>query len=103
LAVGATRKDARGDAVAVAAAETVSEAAFSCTVDRGCLGWHDEGAGGESFHPNPRDMTKTQAISALILAEVASGKAIEQAFDAVIGEGAYQKLAGEVWEALQPA
>jgi hypothetical protein len=48
-------------------------------------------------------MTKTQAISALILAEVASGKAIEQAFDAVIGEGAYQKLAGEVWEALQPA
>jgi hypothetical protein len=48
-------------------------------------------------------MTKTQAISALILAEVASGKTIQQAFDAVIGEGAYERLAGEVWEALRPA
>ena len=48
-------------------------------------------------------MTKTQAISALILAEVAKGRTIQQAFDAVIGEGAYVKLAGEVWEALQPA
>jgi len=48
-------------------------------------------------------MTKTQAISALILSEVASGKTIQQAFDAVIGEGAYERLAGEVWEALQPA
>jgi len=48
-------------------------------------------------------MTKQQAISTLILAEVAKGKTIEQAFDAVIGEGAYNRLAGEVWEALQPA
>lgn len=48
-------------------------------------------------------MTKQQAISALILAHVASGKTIQQAFDAVIGEGAYQQLAGEVWEALQAA
>jgi hypothetical protein len=61
------------------------------------------GTGGESFHPNPSTMTKTQAISALILSEVASGKTIQQAFDAVIGEGAYERLAGEVWEALQPA
>jgi hypothetical protein len=48
-------------------------------------------------------MTKQQAISALILAEVAKGKTIDQAFDAVIGEGAYKRLADEVWEALQPA
>jgi hypothetical protein len=48
-------------------------------------------------------MTKQQAISALILAEVAKGLSIQEAFDAVIGEGAYVKLAGEVWEALQPA
>ena len=48
-------------------------------------------------------MTKQQAISALILAKVAQGKTIQEAFDAVIGEGAYKRLAGEVWEALQPA
>ena len=48
-------------------------------------------------------MTKQQAISALILTEVANGKSIQEAFDAVIGEGAYQRLADEVWEALQPA
>ena len=61
------------------------------------------GTGGESFHPNLRTMTKQQAISALILAKVAKGMTVEQAFDAVIGEGAYKQLAGEVWEALQPA
>ena len=48
-------------------------------------------------------MTKQQAISALILAEVAKGRTIQEAFDAVIGEGAYERLASEVWEALQPA
>ena len=48
-------------------------------------------------------MTKQQAISALILAEVAKGRTIQEAFDAIIGEGAYAQLAGEVWESLQPA
>jgi hypothetical protein len=48
-------------------------------------------------------MTKQQAISALILAEVAKGSTIQEAFDAIIGEGAYAKLAGGIWEALQPA
>jgi hypothetical protein len=47
-------------------------------------------------------MTKNQAISALILAQVAQGKTIQQAFDSVIGPGAYERLASEVWEALQP-
>lgn len=59
-------------------------------------------SGAESPH-RFQIMTKTQVISALILAEVAKGRTIQQAFDAVIGEGAYVKLAGEVWEALQPA
>jgi hypothetical protein len=48
-------------------------------------------------------MTKSQAISALILARVANGETMQEAFDAVLGAGAYQRLAGEVWEALQPA
>jgi hypothetical protein len=48
-------------------------------------------------------MTKSQAISALILARVANGETLKQAFDAVLGAGAYDRLAGEVWEALQPA
>jgi hypothetical protein len=48
-------------------------------------------------------MTKQQAISTLIIAKVAKGSTIQEAFDAVIGEGAYAKLAGEIWEALQPA
>jgi hypothetical protein len=58
---------------------------------------------GRTRHPTPRDMTKQQAISLLILAEVAKGKTTQEAFDAVIGEGAYKRLAYEVWEALQPA
>ena len=48
-------------------------------------------------------MTKSQAISALILARVANGETLKEAFDAVLGAGAYERLAGEVWEALQPA
>jgi hypothetical protein len=48
-------------------------------------------------------MTKTQAISALILARVANGETIKEAFEAVIGPGSYERLAGEVWEALQSA
>lgn len=58
--------------------------------------------GRQGHHPPPT-MTKQQAISALILAEVAKGRSIQDAFDAVIGAGAYAKLAGEVWEALQSA
>ncbi len=57
---------------------------------------------GDGHPPQSRLMTKTQAISALILAEVVQGKTVQQAFDTVIGPGAYERLAGEVWEALQP-
>ena len=47
-------------------------------------------------------MTKQQAISALILANIAKGMTVPEAFDAVIGEGAYAQLAGDLWEDLQP-
>jgi NifU-like protein involved in Fe-S cluster formation len=46
-------------------------------------------------------MSKNQIISARILAEVVSGKTIDQAYDAVFGEGAYLKLAGEIYDQLR--
>jgi hypothetical protein len=47
-------------------------------------------------------MTKTQQISALILvATEANGGDIQKGFDAVFGEGAYLKLAGEVYHQLR--
>ena len=47
-------------------------------------------------------MTKTQQISALILAATkANGGDIAKGFDAVFGEGAYAKLAGEVYHQLR--
>lgn len=41
---------------------------------------------------------KNAAISARILEEVEGGKTLQQAFDAVIGSGAYEKIAGELYE-----
>ena len=47
-------------------------------------------------------MTKTQQISALIAAALqANGGDIRAAFDSVMGEGAYLKLAGEVYHQLR--
>ncbi|CAB3784149.1 hypothetical protein [Pararobbsia alpina] len=46
-------------------------------------------------------MNKNQIISARILAAVANGKTIEQAYDAVMGDGAYLKLAGEMYDELR--
>ena len=46
-------------------------------------------------------MTPTQAISLKIAALVANGAELRDAFDAVLGQGAYEKLAGEIWEAAQ--
>jgi len=47
-------------------------------------------------------MTKPQAISAMIVKEMqANGGDIAKAFDSVMGEGAYMKLAGEVYETLR--
>lgn len=44
---------------------------------------------------------KNAAISAKILANVQAGMTPQQAFDAVIGEGAWMKLAGELYDALR--
>lgn len=46
-------------------------------------------------------MTKAQKISEMILAELAKTGSIPQAFDAVLGEGSYMKLAGEIYEQLR--
>ena len=43
---------------------------------------------------------KNAAISAKILAAMQAGMTLEQAFDAALGEGAYLKLAGEVYDEL---
>ena len=44
--------------------------------------------------------TKTAAISGAILADMAQGLTLPQAFDAVLGEGSYLALAGELYDAL---
>jgi len=40
-------------------------------------------------------------ISARILALVNSGKTLPEAFDEILGEGAYSKLAGELYDAMR--
>ena len=44
---------------------------------------------------------KNAAISARILAAMKAGMDIQQAFDSVLGEGAYMKLAHEVYAELR--
>lgn len=46
-------------------------------------------------------MTKSQIISARILVMVAEGASVREAFDAVLGEGAYETMAGEIYDALR--
>ena len=48
-------------------------------------------------------MTKAQKISEMIMAELAATGSISQAFDKVLGEGAYEKLAGDLYDALRNA
>lgn len=40
-------------------------------------------------------------ISAKILSLISTGMSLSEAFDAVLGAGAYLKLAGEVYEGLR--
>jgi len=42
------------------------------------------------------DVTKTQAISHMILSRIAEGMTLREAFDAVLGQGAYDKLASDL-------
>ena len=47
-------------------------------------------------------MTKTQTISLMLLASIKNnGGDVQKGFDAMFGEGAYYKMAGEVWTALR--
>lgn len=48
-------------------------------------------------------MTKAQKISEMILAELAATGSVSQAFDRVLGEGAYDKLASDLYDALRQA
>lgn len=43
----------------------------------------------------------TQAISQAILTLVNEGADLRTAFDAVLGQGAYDQLASDIWEASQ--
>lgn len=48
-------------------------------------------------------MNKNAIISARILTNLANGMDIVEAFDAVLGEGAYLKFAGELYDDLRAA
>lgn len=52
----------------------------------------------KTVHFSP--MNKTQIASAKILSLVSEGKTLSEAFDAVLGAGAFEKLAGEVYDTL---
>ena len=46
-------------------------------------------------------MTITKKISLRILSLVDAGYSLPEAFDAVLGAGAYEKMAGELYDALR--
>ena len=46
-------------------------------------------------------MNKNAAISAMILANIDKGMDIAAAIDAVFGEGAYSKIAGDLYDQLR--
>lgn len=45
-------------------------------------------------------MTKNPIISAKILAAIESGMDLQTAFDSVLGQGAYLKMAGDIYDQL---
>lgn len=44
---------------------------------------------------------KNAKISGMIMARVQNGQTLTEAFDAVIGAGAFERLAGDVWDKLR--
>lgn len=46
---------------------------------------------------------KNQVISSLIIANVNSGMALREALDAVLGNGTYDQIASDVYDALRAA
>ena len=46
-------------------------------------------------------MTAIQAISKAIIEKISCGMEVKQAIDAVLGSGAFDKLAGEIYDDLK--
>ena len=47
--------------------------------------------------------SKQEAIVTLLKVAIDAGMSVEQAHDTIFGAGFYKKMAGKIWEALQPA
>ena len=48
-------------------------------------------------------MTKVQKISEMLLDAIATTRSISEGFDKFMGEGAYEKLASDLYDALRAA
>jgi len=46
-------------------------------------------------------MTKSQAISTMILTAIANGKNVREAVNSVLGEGTFEKVASDLHDALR--
>lgn len=46
-------------------------------------------------------MTTNQKISLQLLTKIAAGMSVREAFNVVLGAGAFEKLAGDVYDALK--
>lgn len=49
------------------------------------------------------EMTKVQKISEMLLDAIATTRSISEGFDKIMGEGAYEKLASDLYDALRAA
>lgn len=46
-------------------------------------------------------MAKNESITIRIAALLVQGMEVREAYEAVLGEGSWEKMAGEIWEAAQ--
>ena len=47
--------------------------------------------------------SKEEAILAVLKTAIEAGIPAQQSYELIFGAGSYQQMAGEIWEALQPA
>lgn len=47
--------------------------------------------------------SKEEAILAVLKTAIEAGIPAQQSYELIFGTGSYQQMAGEIWEALQPA
>ena len=47
--------------------------------------------------------SKEEAILMVLKTAIQGGIPAQQAYELIFGAGSYQQMAGEIWEALQPA